>query len=167
MKVIFITIFLTLTAILQGCSSQPTKIYQQEIANEQLKNNIKVQQALIKAVEKTSQSLISLSKIRRAQYPKQLMMPFINIHDQNLNKNLSISWYGPINAVVRNIARAVGFKYQQFGKKPGLPVLVDLNYQSTPALVIFQNIELQANNKAAIKIFPKEKIVSLRYLNND
>ncbi|ODN44109.1 hypothetical protein BGC07_14260 [Piscirickettsia litoralis] len=153
--------------MVQGCSSQPTKVNMQSLENEQIKDNAEVQAALTRAVAQTSAALSSLSEIRRAQYPKQQVMPFANIHDSALNKNISINWYGPIGSIVKTIANVVGFDYQEFGKQPDLPILVNVNYQSTPALVALQNIELQANNKAAIKILPKQKIISLRYLTHD
>lgn len=168
MKFSLLVILCAVVATVQGCSSQPTKtVDPQLVVGDQLKNNAEIQQALTEAVAKTSAALSSLSEIRRAQYPKQEMMPFENIHDPALNKNISINWYGPIGSIVKSIANVVGFQYQEFGKQPDLPVLVNVNYQSTPALTALQNIELQANNKAAIQILPKDKIISLRYLTHD
>ncbi|ODN42487.1 DotD/TraH family lipoprotein [Piscirickettsia litoralis] len=167
MKTSLIIIGFSVVIILQGCSSQPTKVDQQLVIGTQLEKNKEIQQALAQAVSQTSSALSSLSQIRRAQYPKQQVMPFTNIHDRNLNKKISINWYGPINSVVKNIANVVGFKYQEFGKSPSLPILVNINYQFTAALTVLQNIELQANNKAAIQILPDQKIISLRYLTND
>ncbi|WP_235603453.1 DotD/TraH family lipoprotein [Piscirickettsia litoralis] len=118
-------------------------------------------------MKKTDCALSSLSEISRAQHPKKETMPFENIHDKALNKSISINWYGPINSVVKNIANALGFHYQEFGKQPSLPVLVNINEKSTAALVVLQDIELQANNKATIKILPQQKIISLRYLTDD
>ncbi|MGJ3493542.1 putative DotD protein [Piscirickettsia salmonis] len=156
-----------ITVLLQGCSSQPARVDQQMIAGEQLKNNQQIQQALFAAVQQTGAALESLSEIRRAQYPKQEVMPFLDLHDKALSKTVSIHWYGPISSIVNDIAKAVGFHYQEFGKPPELPVLVNINYPSASALVVLQNIELQANNKAAIKILPQQKIISLRYLTDD
>ncbi|WP_235603257.1 DotD/TraH family lipoprotein [Piscirickettsia litoralis] len=167
MKISWVVILSAVVAMVQGCSSQPTKVNMQSLENEQIKDNAEVQAALTRAVAQTSAALSSLSEIRRAQYPKQQVMPFANIHDSALNKNISINWYGPIGSIVKTIANVVGFDYQEFGKQPDLPILVNVNYQSTPALVALQNIELQANNKAAIKILPKQKIISLRYLTHD
>lgn len=158
----------TSVLMLQGCSSQPTKTnLEVHMKQQQIKNDDQVKQELMAAVSKTTLAINNLSKIRRAQYPKQDKMPFTNIHDPALMEKLSIDWYGPINSIVKSLAKQSGYTYQEFGKSPKLPVLVNLNYKSEKMIVILRNIELQANNKAQIKIFPKHKIISLRYMNND
>ncbi|AKP72734.1 putative DotD protein [Piscirickettsia salmonis] len=167
MKDFLIITCFSIIVILQGCSSQPIQVDPQLITGTQLEKNKEIKKALLQAVAQTSKALASLSQIRRAQYPRQQVMPFKNIHSSELNKKVSINWYGPINSIVKNIAEVIGFDYQEFGKPPKLPVLVNINYQSMPALTVLQNIELQANNKAMIEIVPDKKIISLRYMAND
>ena len=153
-------------ALMAGCASQPS--HQQSLAAINVKENnysASIKNQLVMSSQSIDASLHNLSMLRIAQYPGVKTIPFKDITAPDLcDGKVSLKWYGPINIITRKMALAEGYQYQQFGKPPALPVLVNLEEKWRSPLDIFRDIDVQANNKASIEIFPNQKIISLRYL---
>lgn len=142
-------------ASLAGCSSTP-KIDPQLAA---------INASLNSAAQSASVSLQQLSAVERAQHPQTDSLPFASIHDPALDQLILARWYGPVEPLLSMVAVKVGYQFQVYGKKPAVPILVEIDDQGNlvPALNVLRNVSLQAGTKATILIYTKQKVISLRY----
>jgi len=140
---------------LVGCSTTPEPDDQTAAINASLNS----------AAQSASVSLQQLSALEQAQHPGMDRMPFSNIHDPALDQLILARWYGPIEPLLSMVAVKVGYQFQVYGKKPAVPVLIDIDDQDNlvPAINVLRNISLQAGTKATLLIYPKQKVISLRY----
>ncbi len=157
---------LTLSTILVGCATNNNSgdfVNSDNISS----NPYSVQGSLAQAAQSVSQSLQSLASIRKSQYPANDKLPYHNLKTgQALNQTVAMQWYGPIQPILSRISNKIGYSLQVYGKRPATPVLVDINTVAHPqtALVVIRNIDLQAGLNASIMLFPKQKVISLRYV---
>ncbi len=154
----------SLAALLLGGCAASTANYVQNGNQGQL--NIQVQTQLEQAATSVQSSLQVLAAIEKVQAQNNVSIPLMDVTDTALNQMISIKWYGPIEPLLAQIASATHYDFQVFGTPPSLPILVNIDTSTTPATAIniIRNADLQAGLKSAILIFPKEKVISLRYL---
>lgn len=146
---------------LTACSSNKTKSDNTTLANTPQM----VHKSIASSAQSIATSLSELAAVEKSLHPVA-KRPFVGLQGSGLNRTIAIDWNGPIEPFVRKVAGAIGYSLQVYGKKPVIPVLVDINTTRhlATARQILSNADLQAGRKANLLIFPKEKIVSLRYL---
>lgn len=148
----------TNTANPGGANSNYAGMTQDQINNQ-------VQASLTQAANQTQGSLAELSSIEKMRFQKNNAMPLADVDDPALNALITIKWYGPIEPLLQQVASLTGYQFQAFGKPPFSPILVNVDDSDNPvsALAIIRNVDVQAGLNAQILIFPKQKIISLRY----
>ena len=166
----YIKIFALVVAcgcLLAGCGNSKA----QTTVLTQTQQNLIIDGSLAKAASQASESLQSLALLEKSKFTdnhpdKQLSLPLENIHNQALDENMQIQWYGPAEPILQRMANKTGYKLQVYGKTPQLPVLVniDTTTHSQSSLEIIRNIDVQCANKAKIFILPKQRVISLRYI---
>ncbi|MBN2690165.1 MAG: type IVB secretion system lipoprotein DotD [Gammaproteobacteria bacterium] len=108
-------------------------------------------------------SLLQLAEIKRATHP-QVRLPLPpNAKNIGMDKLASIDWTGPIEPLVRDVARVCGYKLRVLGKHPAVPVLVSVHEKNVPIVYILRNAGFQAGNRVNIVLYPRSKILELRY----
>ena len=153
-------------AMLVGCSSNPSQAIATQAAQDPAHQSALVSADLNQAAQQVAGSLTDLAEIEKANYQGSTGLPFGNITDPTLNKQISVSWYGPIAPVLQSVAGQIGYQLQVYGKLPQTPVLVNINTtaSNTSALDVLRNIDLQAGQAADVALYPDIKVISLRYL---
>ena len=148
-------------AILSGCTHVVKEVPPVAVVNHYV-----VETDLTKAAQSASDSLAQLAAIEKSRYGEPGKLPFEQINDPALQKPMAIKWYGPIGQLLRNVAKKVGYQLQTYGKPPKTPILVVINNTQSPttAKQVITNADLQAKNNAAVLIYPKQKVISLRYM---
>ena len=160
---LMIACFFPACLLISGCASTSTlkAAQQDEYLNKVVLNQIKVSTSSIQ------HSLESLNAIELSKYG-QPKLPFKGVKAQNLSKELSITWYGPVEPLLKQIADSVGYKVQTFGKTPLFPVVILLGDLNMPvkdsALNILTNIAVQAKAQAVLSINTKVHVISIRYV---
>ena len=119
---------------------------------------------MAEAAASVSQSLTNLEAVEKANmvpsaaklYPAvgQVVIPGIS----------SIDWNGPIEPLVRQIAKATNYHVRIVGSAPITPIVVMVHEDQAANADILRNAALQAGNRATIKTNPAAKIIELRYL---
>lgn len=147
---------------LTACSSDKLKTKQ----NATLNNTPQmVHQSLESSAQSIATSLSELAAVQKSLHPVA-KRPFVGLQGSNLSRTVAIDWNGPIEPFIRKVSTAIGYQLQVYGKTPVIPILVDIDTTRhlQTARQILSNADLQAGEKANILVFPKERIVSLRYL---
>lgn len=111
-------------------------------------------------------SLQELSAVQMTVHPpKKLQKPF-NPKAIGMGKLASVSWTGPVKPLLMKIAQATNYQLNVIGRKPNLPVLVSLDMHNRPIADILRNVAYQVVMKANIAVYPKSRIIELRYNGN-
>ncbi len=63
------------------------------------------------------------------------------------------------------IENASFYKARIIGRKPAIPVLVGLSMKDETLANILRNVDFQIGKKADLKVYPRRKIIELRYAN--
>ncbi len=117
---------------------------------------------LAEAANSVSRSLIELARIEKEARPSQ-QKHLVNITNYNLQARASLDWSGPIEELMSRLAKASFYRLRVLGNEPAIPVLININSQDQQLADIFRNIDYLAGDKANVRIYPKSKIVELRY----
>ncbi len=124
------------------------------------------QEQVAEASSSVSGSLQELSAIDMANTPASkrntIGKPF-SPSDTGMTAQASIDWNGPVEPVLKKIASAAGYSLRVLGSAPPIPVLVLVNAENQPLADILRNVMYQVNNKAAIAVYPKARVIELRY----
>lgn len=130
------------------------------------KTDEQAQAQIAEAATAVGQSLQELSAVQMTVHPpKNFQKPF-NPQAIGMGKMASISWTGPVQPLLRQIAKATQYHFRVIGRKPSLPVLVSLNINNQPIANILRNVMYQVIMKANIAVYPKRRIIELRYHGN-
>lgn len=117
---------------------------------------------LAEAANAVSRSLIELAKIEKESKPPK-NKKLVNVSGFNMQARASVDWSGPIEELLSRLAKANYYRLRILGTPPAIPVLVSVTSQDEYFADIYRNIDYLAGDKANIQIYPKEKIVELRY----
>jgi len=76
----------------------------------------------------------------------------------------SIDWNGPLEPLMRQMAKATGYRLRIVGASPIPPIIVTVHAEQATNAEIIRNAALQAGNRAKITTNSNAKILELRYL---
>ncbi|MGB6976093.1 MAG: type IVB secretion system lipoprotein DotD [Gammaproteobacteria bacterium] len=122
--------------------------------------NIKLAEAAVSI----SQSLQELAAIDRAANPQAKIPPPTDPVRIGMNGLASVDWTGPVEPLIRKIAKATNYRVRVLGRAPAIPVIVAIYAQSIPLADILRDVSYQAQKKATIMIYPGSRVLELRYL---
>ena len=154
-------VVLTTTLLLSGCGSKSSS-QAAVVTNTQYV----VDASIRDAAQQAAASLQTLAAIEKSRYPHDATIPFANVHSPDLDRFVSVNWYGPIQPLLQQVANQIQYELQVYGKPPQMPILVHIDdtANKTSAINVIRNADLQAGNNAEILVYPKMKMISLRYV---
>lgn len=117
---------------------------------------------LAAAVDKASMALDTLASVEQARNPGAIvdMAPSA---PQELRRNMSVEWVGPIETITQRVAERAGYKFQVSGDTPPAPVVVNITATEKTVIDILRDIGLQAGARADIVVNAEQKIVEVSY----
>jgi defect-in-organelle-trafficking protein DotD len=110
---------------------------------------------LTEAAVSVSRSLNELSAMTKASQV---------INTTDMAGAVSVDWSGPVEPLLRQIAKISGYRLRVLGVNPAIPVLVTVNAKDLPLGAIIRDIDLQSGRKAYVKVFPQSRIIELCYM---
>ena len=121
---------------------------------------------LAEAARSVSQSLNELKALEKASNPP-ISKPLPYPGSSGLeNIVASVDWSGPIEPLLKRIAKLAHYRLERIGHHPAIPILVTVSSQNTSLGYIIRDINLQAGEKANILVYPGIKTIELRYARN-
>lgn len=134
------------------------------IGDDQLEERVDVNAQLAEAASSVSYSLNKMAQIELANTPKSAFDKSDKLQNINGMSNIaSLDWNGPVEPILRKIARSGKHKYRTLGKSPAIPVIVDIHMKNVPLADILRNVTYQTAGKARITYLEKEDTIELRY----
>lgn len=120
-------------------------------------------QELVDAAHQVSATLGELSRIQYSQVKEKDLPDQLNPEKLGLADLGTIDWSGPVEPIVKQIAKASNYHLRVIGKRPAIPVLVTINKENATLAEIMRDITYQAGKQANIQIYAKSHIIELRY----
>lgn len=154
MKIKFFTATILLLA-LSGCATPPPETHMSDTDT-----------SLAEASYAVSRSISSLSETAQAAHPLPKLDPPPNPASYGMAGLTSVDWSGPVEPIVRQIAKVTGYRLRVLGTEPGIPVLVTVYDKNMMVADILRDIGYQCGRRAAVVIFPESRVIEIRYAKN-
>lgn len=119
--------------------------------------------ALAEASFAVSRSIVSLSQTAQASHPIPHYESLPSPASYGMAELTSIDWSGPVEPLVRQVARAANYRVRVLGIPPAIPVLVTLYDKNRMLADVLSDIGYQCGRRASIIIYPDSRVIELRY----
>ena len=120
---------------------------------------------LAEAAHSVSNSMLSMAKTEKVLTPHHQDNTLTIPNAQGLQAHASLDWSGRIEELTHKIAKASRYHLRILGQEPAIPVLISMHLHNISLADILRDIDYQAGTKASIHVYPKQKIIELRYAN--
>ena len=152
-----ITLIISLSLILMsGCAPTPPPINPLNDTDA----------SLAEASYDVSRSLSSLSETAQAAHPYPKLDPPPNPASYGMGGLTSIDWSGPVEPLVRQIAKAAHYRVRILGNAPAIPILVTVYDKNRMLADVLRDVGYQCGRRAEVVIFPESRVIELRYAKN-
>jgi len=146
---------IVLFLLLLGCSAtQPVKIQDGTDVS------------LAEASYSVSRSIVSLAETAEAAHPLPPLTPPPNPATYGMAGMTSVDWSGPVEPLIRQIARTASYRVRVLGTQPGIPVLVTIYARNVMLADVLRDVGYQCGRRAAVVVFPNSRVIELRYAKN-
>lgn len=174
-KLLNTVILSAITIGLTGCiwgkqDKQPNTLNQfsdnllQSIDGRDLISGQEAEVTIAEAAVSVSKSLSQLAEVERAVHPNATLPTPPNAVRIGMANQASVDWSGPVEALLRKVAKASHYDLKVLGVQPAIPIIVSITAQNTPLADILRDISFQADKQATVALYPKRHIIELRYL---
>lgn len=130
-----------------------------------IKDSDKASVKLAEAANSVSRSISELARIQAEATPPVKGHKLVDPEKLGMRQSASVDWSGPIEPLVRKISSAIHYRVRVLGTTPAVPVVISLTAQHAQIASILRDIDFQAGPRAYINIFPRSKVIELRYAN--
>lgn len=122
--------------------------------------------SLAEASYAVSRSISSLSATAQAAHPLQCVAAPAPPGSYGMGGLATVDWSGPIEPIVRQIARVTGYRVNVLGTEPAIPVLVTLYDKNRMLGDILRDIGYQAGRRATVMVYPENRVIEIQYAKN-
>ena len=121
------------------------------------------QAQIAEAASSVSQNIQNLDAMVLATN-KDVHMPVpVNAEEVGMAQIVSVSWSGPAAALLKQIADGSHYHLKILGTAPSIPLVVNVNADNQPLADILRDVTYQVAKEASVKLYPKQRIIELRY----
>ncbi|EKD54671.1 MAG: DotD protein [uncultured bacterium] len=122
--------------------------------------------SLSEASYAVSRSISGLSETAQATRPFPKLDPPPNPASYGMAGLTSVDWSGPVEPLVKQIAKATHYRVRILGTSPAIPVLVSVYDKNMMIADILRDVGYQCGRRAEVVIFPDSRVIELRYAKN-
>ena len=84
-----------------------------------------------------------------------------------LDAPVSVGWVGPYHELVATVARQTGYGYEPVGNAPVNPIVVRVNAEQIPSVVVLRDASWQARDRASLEIDEARRTLRVRFHHAD
>lgn len=117
---------------------------------------------IAESADKASAALQDLAKVEQTKTPPK-PEPTIRYAPPELNRNVTISWVGPAESLVQNIAQQIDYRVVTIGTQPKVPVVVRIEQRDRPVLDALRSIGEQATQMIDLQVDPAARRIDIKY----
>ncbi len=151
-------------SVLQATPPQSTPMNLSSTGSKDPFNPRTIEDQLVHAAESIEQSLGVLAAAEQAESPPILDTAPLITPEGGMHGKVDLEWTGPLAPLVQKIADLSHYRVKFLGKEPPIPILISISAKAALMADVLQNASLQAGKRAYILVFPKDKIIEVRYL---
>lgn len=122
--------------------------------------------SLAEASYSVSRSLASLSEVAQAAHPLPDLPPTPSPASYGMSGLTSVDWSGPVEPLIRQIAKSVNYRTRVLGRSPAIPVLVSVYDKNMMVADILRDVAYQCGRRATVVVYPENRVIELRYAKN-
>ncbi|MEO8402298.1 MAG: type IVB secretion system lipoprotein DotD [Gammaproteobacteria bacterium] len=148
--------FISLPLLFCACSSAPPTPHPLDTTGS----------SLAEASYAVSRSISGLSETAQASHPMPRLDPPPNPESYGMAGLSSVDWSGPVEPLVRQIARATNYRVNVLGRPPAIPVIVTIYAKNMMIADILRDVGYQCGRRATVVVFPESRVIELRYAKN-
>lgn len=159
----YMPVVLVLLLYMTGCSVNSSTGTLSHV-EPNVSTDVKVYQDLLAATKASQANLDLLRRIKQGngQWPTRLNTVEPPPGSQ-LNKKITLTWYGPIESVVHVLATTVKYKVNIVGKAPAQPVMVSMSVVDENVYKVIENIGWQTGDDVALVRDDRRREIKLIY----
>ena len=117
---------------------------------------------LADAADRATRALETLSAMEQTQIPAQTTAIVPNA-PQELQRAVTFNWTGPVEPLVEELSRKVGYRYGIIGAKPNTPILINMAATNKPLINVFRDIGIQMGARADLKVDAASRMIEVQY----
>jgi len=125
-----------------------------------------VENSLAEASYSVSRSIVDLAETTQAAHPEVEIAPPPNPKSYGMDGLSTVDWSGPIEPLVRQLAKASSYRVSVLGSKPAIPVMVTVYSKNAMLGDILRDVGYQAGKRATVSVYPGSRLIELRYAKN-
>lgn len=155
-----LTLALSVALFLGACApgySMKTKRDPQVVANPD-----KVSLMLAEAADKASNALQTLAAVEQSNAPAVAVAPIHNAPPE-LMRAMTITWYGPAEALLKKLADRASYSFITVGNEPPVPLVVNMDIENRPVIDTLRDVGLQLGVRGDVKVDSMRRMVELHY----
>lgn len=118
---------------------------------------------LAEAASSVSQSLTELAAVNKANMAPQAAKLYPKVDQMQIPGTSSVDWNGPIQALLKQISNAAGYRLVVSGNAPAIPIMVLVRASERSNAEIVQDAALQAGTRATVTSNYSLKTIYLSY----
>jgi defect-in-organelle-trafficking protein DotD len=153
-----LTFLLIFSLLLSACSSNTPRPPSYALTGTEA--------SLAEASYAVSRSISNLSATAQAARPYHRITEPPHPTTFGMEGLSTVDWAGPVEPLVRQIAKAANYRVRVLGTAPAIPVLVSIYDQNMMLGDILRDVGYQCGRRAEVIIFPHSRVIELRYAKN-
>lgn len=123
----------------------------------------KSQASLAEASYAVSRSVVDLAETAQAAHPLPPLAPPPSPGSYGMGGLTAIDWSGPVEPLIRQIAKAANYRVRVLGRQPAIPVLVSIYEKNAMLGDVLRDVGFQCGRRAAVVVYPDSRVIELRY----
>lgn len=149
---------LLIALLVTACASQKQSNTEDEY--------IKTRSSLAEASYGVSRSMVDLAEIAQASHPISHIESPPDPSTYGMGGTTTLDWSGPVEPLIRQVARAADYRVRVLGTPPAIPVIVTIYEKHVKLGDALRDIGYQCGRRATVVIFPESRVIELRYAKN-
>lgn len=126
----------------------------------------KTESSLAEASYSVSRSVVDLAETAQAAHPLPNLTPPPSPATYGMAGLTTIDWSGPVEPLVRQIAKAANYRVVVLGTPPAIPVIVTVYTKNAMLGDILRDVGYQCGRRATVTVYPGQRVIELRYAKN-
>jgi defect-in-organelle-trafficking protein DotD len=126
----------------------------------------KSQSSLAEASYSVSRSVVDLAETAQSAHPLPNYAPPPSPATYGMNGLTTVDWSGPVEPLVKQMARTANYRMVVLGTAPAIPVIVTVYQKNVMLGDVLRDVGYQCGRRASVVVYPEGRVVELRYAKN-
>ena len=117
---------------------------------------------MAEAMVRAQEAWTRLAEIRSAGVAPTVDVP--RMVTPELQKRVTVDWVGPLERLAESLAEEIGYDFVIAGRRPPVPVMVEVAAKDEPVIFVLRDIGIQAEGRAFLTTDAGRMVVRLDWI---